>query len=313
MFRRMDHEFDSVTEAITANMSPDAAAATVIAYCSEAGAGTPTCGGPSDASARPPRGLAPGTTHGTIACGWTRCRAGSEACVFTADSWRCIGVEPVYHADRIFECDDTSDCLHDGPSGSADADVACCTFGVHDENARCLPRAFASGNQCELEVCSQDEGASPCPAGQSCIEGHCRSTSPARATCAGGERCPVEAPVCHWQEAAGTCITNGQSDALRARFLDPTAQDRPSVFACTKPSDCGVGQTCCNNVNRLGGWGLDSSDLLVTECRNACETIWYQDICNQSSDCPRSVGSKPERCSKAPNPSRPPWIGKCEM
>src|SRR5260221_13615202 len=66
--------------------------------------------------------------------------------------------------------------------------------------------------------------------------------------------------VCRWEKDGGPCVTratHAEEKKLREAIVaQPDTKTLPSAFACTKRSDCGVGQSCC----------LDRSQQL-TDCR----------------------------------------------
>lgn len=230
---------------------------------------------------------APGSTRSRIACGKARCEASKEQCISTDDDWRCVSVNQHQDSETQYACDEASDC--------ARGEACCLSFASALDRYACTRR---SGNDadCRLEVCVEGDGA-PCPTGQVCKDGVCQA--PARvATCEGGQRCPVDAPVCVFSGGAGRCAS-----ALEARAT-PHDGAYASLY-CSKPSDCGVGARCCTNALWNG-----------TACFTNCDTANNGQLCTSDRDC-RGLALSAEqlRCLPAQGneaaSALPPWVRLC--
>jgi len=247
----------------------------------------------------------PGDTHGTIACGETRCQAGEEACREAV----CVPLSPErdYAGDTVFECDDSSDCA---------AGSTCCE--LHMEGGYCQPReGNAPPRYCNEELCIPNAGA-PCPTGEACVtpctDGLCPSyceTSPLRATCAPGKRCEEQVGLCLWTyaTATGQCV----DPANRVALIERADEDESiGVFACTKPSDCAPMMRCCTSRS-LATRG--------TFCQPASELANGTFLCTSDADCRKGM-QEPftrARCvlaSRDPDFKEwhyPPWISLCRF
>lgn len=141
---------------------------------------------------------------------------------------------------------------------------------------------------------------------------------PPRATCDHGARCPPDTPVCRWKSGAGTCITTSEADALRSSIRSGGAADSPSVLACTKPSDCGAGLTCCNDTESRPP-DMPSDEVLVTTCMHACGSAKLDDVCARQADCPLFLatglhgGLRRQRCVPRSPSDRHPALGACAL
>jgi hypothetical protein len=237
-------------------------------------------------------------------------------CVLAAGAWRCVPAqdESRLPSERSFACDDATDCPD--PLNPKNGPTCCVADGFRDERTTCGYRDEVDGDPCTLEVCNGDPGAAACPGGLVCKDEHCRPATPPRATCGKGARCPSEAPVCRWESGAGTCVTTAEAAGLRQDLLDKGPDGRPSVFACTKPSDCGAGQTCCAD----SAVQVPPGEIALTECRRACGTTVFHNVCETGKDCPAFFstgaggGASRQQCAKlAPSGRHPVWAGECHV
>ena len=211
----------------------------------------------------PPNRLAvAGSTRGNVACGASRCAVPAEICVSLEQTagagatFRCVPKGRELEAEQAYACDDASDC----------AEGQTCCLGVESASSTyaCSERSGARAN-CALEICVEGGGA-PCPTGQVCKAGVCAPDG-ARATCNGGQRCPLSAPICVWAKGAATCTRQltGRSDG------EPSPTE--VRMSCSSKRDCGDGLRCCTNA--LG----DSSS-----CRVNCDYANNQELCERDAD-----------------------------
>jgi len=241
----------------------------------------------------PPNRLAvAGSTRGTVACGTSRCAVPAEICVSleptagTGAGFRCVPKGRELEAEQAYACDDASDC--------AEGQACCLGFESASLLYACSERSGARAN-CALEACVEAGGA-PCPTGQVCKAGVCAPDG-ARATCNGGQRCPLSAPICVWAKGAATCARDrtgpnaGEPSSLEVRM------------SCSSNRDCGDGLRCCTNA--LG----DS-----TSCRVNCDYANNQELCLHDADCPADA-SRTLRCLSANSGESahfPPWVRVCQ-
>ena len=248
---------------------------------------------PSAAEGGTPNRLAvAGSTRGTVACGTSRCAVPAEICVSLAptagagSTFRCVPKGRELEVEQAYACDDASDC----------ADGQACCLGLESASLTyaCSERSGARAN-CALEICVE-AGGTPCPSGQVCKAGVCAPDG-ARATCNGGQRCPLSAPMCVWAKGAASCT------------LEPTgpSEGEPSStdvrMSCSSKRDCGDGLRCCTNA--LGN---------STSCRVNCDYANNQELCEHDADCPTG-GSSMLRCLPAnfgESPRFPAWIRFCQ-
>lgn len=279
----------------TADVKPEAVPIAVVSASASAASPPPPL-----ASAAP----AKASTRGTIACGATRCRAEVEGCLTKKDGTRSCVVLANVHEGAIYACDDASDCTTEGET--------CCAPTL--ASASCTTPNAVDSAPCGFEVCNTDDGAPPCPSGQSCVKGICRPEAPG-VTC-GKTRCPKDAPYCVWTAGAGKCVS--ASDAERAREAARQDEKAPSVFECTKPGDCGTGFQCCS----VREYDLMATRTVrVTQCRYGCDDTQFDDVCEKpgpSAECPVGMsfgangGAVTRTCRKrVPSKTYPAWMGEC--
>jgi len=187
------------------------------------------------------------------------------------------------------ECDSNANC---------ELGFECCISPYGTGKTTCMQPNVADGEPCTMQACALD-GGSPCPAGQGCVAGFCRSAPRERATCEGGLRCPVERPVCNWQNGKGSCVAR---------------DDAAPGLACTKKSDCAKGMSCCI-VKQMGA---TSERVTQTECRRACGTLELEDVCESSTECPSFLvtgvngGLMTQACvPRSATAGLPPWSRQC--
>jgi hypothetical protein len=244
----------------------------------------------------------PGDTHGTIACGETRCRAGKEACIPVADGVKCVPSSSplVEQAEYAYACDEGSDCA---------AGSLCCAH--HMGGGYCEPRVGnAPPRDCNAELCLPDAGA-PCTAGERClvdqdsVQGYC-AISTTQATCAPGKRCSSDTGVCvcTYATKSGHCGGPIDDEALDA--------GRIGVFQCTKPSDCGTGMRCHTSTQAYARG---------TFCSPATELANSTYLCDTDAQC-RNAMQEPFKRAKCvsvlhnkylEDPNFPPWIFVCQF
>jgi len=240
-----------------------------------------------------PRGGAPGSTRGTIACGESRCIAGKEACIanLVAGKWICVpSSDPLQ--DGGYRCDDGLDC----PLG----ETCCESFASSSTWAVCTNR----NRDCAIELC--EPGGARCPAGQTCRNGYCHVA--ARASC-GNRVCGADKPLCLWGKNA-TCGNDDDRSRIDAAHADGGATDVTGVYVCTKRADCGT-QMCCT-----GALGPDR-----TFCSNQCDLANNQIVCDRDTDCASlnaayCPGASCAKCTKPDEERRsalPPWMKFCAM
>lgn len=213
--------------------APVAPAPTVSAVApSPIAPGDPSAGEPDVPEPIETRPGAPGSTRGTISCGKFRCRAGKERCFFdeAAQAWACgragaIEANPML----VAACDDASDC---------GAGEVCCRSVMSAYAPVCVARSrFA--DECLAELC--DVGGPACPAGRSCVarkpgaQGECEAPA-GPATCAGGVKCPKDAPICVVDHGRLACVAEGSPAFM--------AVDVRSRYRCTRQEDCHAGDVC---------------------------------------------------------------------
>lgn len=279
--------------------SPPAASAASAPPVASSAASTPEAPLPAAAEPEiPARKAAQGSTVKTIACGETRCRAGSESCTLETDPYRWVCVPSGAAAEPSYACDDASDCA---------APLTCCRrFTPIDDVYVCeTPSA-----ECPTLVCSEPDGTK-CPRGLRCNGGYCGADS--YATCGGGKQCSKEAPYCAWGRAPG-CVDEAAAEKL-AHELREEGAVVSGIYQCTKPSDCG-GQQCCSMIGPgkkdtscFERCDVASSQMLCTrdaECYDLAE-VW----CGKDAACRRAVRCLPPRGE--PSSPSPPWMKVCRQ
>jgi hypothetical protein len=237
---------------------------------------------------------AAGSTIGTIACGTTRCRSGSEVCTMSGSSWICV--PSASKANGYYACDDASDCK---------APLTCCvSFASAEEIYDC---AEASAD-CAALPCAEPDGTT-CPKGLRCEGGVCMADW--RATCADSKQCPKDAPYCAWSSEPA-CIRD--SSALSS--LGDEGSTVAGLYQCTKPSDCGGLHECCTSMVYAEK---------ATLCSHACDVANSALVCERDADCKDRALSwcgedaqcrRAVRCRASNHPEShvlPPWLKTCQQ
>ncbi len=259
----------------------------------------PASSAPAGKPAAPPEGEAlpvvesgslepPGSTRGTIACGASRCIAGKQACNLQQVT-ECVASGATPDGGMLF-CDDGSDC---GPG------LTCCQTGASAALFQvCTPRK-GPNSDCALEVCEPDGAA--CPKGQYCEGRGC--VSERHVTCAKARSVCAKNQYCEWQSGQARCVDDPRNPS----------SDEPgyAAWACTRPSDCSVGQQCCTSSG--SGWHH-------TYCAVNCDLTNTTTVCSTVGDCQRSWQLIPTglrhrfKLGCAPiDDEAPPWLKGCKL
>jgi hypothetical protein len=115
----------------------------------------------------------------------------------------------------------------------------------------------------------------PCPDGQQCFSGRCR-TAPASSIACGAEACGPDQQCC--------------ADVVNGNRCIPAVDDCVGPGAlCDGRDDCASDETCCNNNS-------------LTRCFASCES---EAACATATDCPSAT---PNCCPQAVMP----W-GRCQL
>jgi hypothetical protein len=247
---------------------------------------------PPMVEASPKREDAAGSTVGTIACGNTRCRAGSELCTMRSLKWVCS--PSTVEATSFYACDDASDCP---------APLTCCrSFASAEEIYACSKPT----EDCAALPCAEPDGMT-CPQGLRCSGGYCMADF--RATCDGAKQCPKEAPRCAWGSSPA-CITEAGGDGF-----GEDGSTISGIYECTRPDDCGGAQACCTSA--LYG-------EKVTHCLHQCDGANSAQLCARDADCEsraRLWCGDDVRCrgavrcappSTEASTGLPPWMKVCQ-
>lgn len=242
----------------------------------------------------PKRGDAPGSTVGTVACGNTRCRAGSELCTMKSLEWVCL--PSTVEATSFYACDDASDCP---------APLTCCrSFASAEEIYACAKPT----EDCAALPCAEPDGMT-CPQGLHCSGGYCEAES--RATCGGAKQCPKEAPRCAWGSSPACVAAAGGDSAGFGEDGSPIS----GLYECTRPSDCGGARACCTSA--LYG-------EKATHCFHQCDSANSAQLCTRDADCRSRAQTwcgDDVRCRRAvrcappsteASPPLPPWMKVCQ-
>ena len=244
----------------------------------------------------PTRMGAEGSTVGTIACGKTRCRAGSERCTMKSYEWVCL--PSTADATSFYECDDASDCP---------APLTCCrSFASAEEIYACAKPT----EDCAALSCAEPDGMS-CPQGLRCNGSYC--TADFRATCGGAKQCPKEVPSCAWGSSPACVDLAGGDSGITG--LGEEGSPVSGLYECTQPSDCGGVHDCCTS-------SLYAEK--VTHCLHQCDGSNSRQLCARDADCGGRAAlwcgddarcRRAVRCvrpSKEVSSVRPPWMKVCE-
>ncbi len=216
--------------------------------------------------------------------------------------------------DQLGPCQDDRDC----PPGNTFCDLGndCQAPGVctpRPRNCEELPKAGPAEMVCTCD----GKTMSSCDAGW--VSASIRSRGPcqpapaqtvSRATCGKLGQCPKETPACVMGKGPERCTTRAEANTVAENLLKKKAE-LPGAYECTRPSDCGPGQSCCAG----GALGLLVSSCQATLCDTAnnasiCETVadcaaFAKDVC-RDEDCKKRV-----RCESVADHGVKPPVKQC--
>ncbi len=247
----------------------------------------------------------------SIACGASRCKAGTEVCCSRGPDQGCVarvapgqgdspseqkapqlaaceaGVSSQYSFDAVAYCDDSGDCAKG---------EFCCGQWLYSGAglAECVAGTGAKKSPCDFgEVCR--EGMPCLTEGSSCYRGACQLEG-ARVAC-GDAVCGGATPICcaAFAGEAPRCVGR---EACRP---DPEAAAVNIQFECSGPSTCAKGMYCLAGV-------------VGSSCSNTLELGTAALVCESPADCPPEIcemyGKAGGRSRCTLDPER--WLKICD-